>query len=176
MTQPHLMTLAAYGITNAAELGADGKILSSQLPATVVPDTMAELDAAGGKLKTAQIPSTVALKADARYYINHYSPGVPADNAVMLVHCPSAAITLPINLAGSKIVSTVAATASTVLTIKKGASTVGTATFAISGTTATIAVASAVSLTTSDVLTIVNQADNDATLANLSFSLVATFT
>jgi hypothetical protein len=144
MTTPHLMTLAAYNITNAAELDSDGKLLSTQIPT---------------KLLT--------------YRVNHYSAGVPANSAIMLVHCPSTTISFPINLAGSKIVATVGATAETVLTIKKGSDTVATATFAAAGTTATIVAAAAFSLTSTDVLSVTNQADNDATLANVSFALVA---
>ena len=64
--------------------------------------------------------------------------------------------------------ATVAATASTVFTIAKDGTTVGTITFAAAGTTATISITSGV-ITAAQNITITAPATPDTTLANISF-------
>lgn len=83
---------------------------------------------------------------------------------------------LPASLTGSVASAGVAATGSTVFTIYKGASSIGTVTFAPAGTTGTFSFASLVSFTSADLLRIVAPASVDATLADISISLLGSRT
>jgi hypothetical protein len=80
----------------------------------------------------------------------------------------------PASLTGSQGDALIAATASTVFTLKKNGSSIGTATFAISGTVPTFSFGSAVTFAVGDVLTITAPATPDATLADISFDLLGT--
>lgn len=82
--------------------------------------------------------------------------------------------TLPINLAGSFVSATVAATASTTITLKKNGTSIGTAVFGIGSPTATLTFTVAVSFAITDILTIEGPAVADATLANVSLDLLGT--
>jgi len=78
----------------------------------------------------------------------------------------------PIALTGSHFYADTAATASTVFTIKKNGSSIGTATFAAAGTVATFSFTSKVSFAVGDVLAITGPATNDTTLADIGWTLV----
>lgn len=82
-------------------------------------------------------------------------------------------VDFPVDLVGSKAGSKVTATASTVLTIKKNGSSVGTITFGAGGSTGTFSSAG-FRVVPGDILTIENQATADATLANVSITLAGT--
>ncbi|RUW41532.1 hypothetical protein EOA37_09735 [Mesorhizobium sp. M2A.F.Ca.ET.015.02.1.1] len=97
-------------------------------------------------------------------------------NELLAQHIASRAFSLPSALSGSHGGAGVAATASTVLTIKKNGSSAGTATWAISGTVPTLAMASPTSFAIGDVMTIVAPGTPDATLANVSLSLLGSLT
>jgi len=101
-----------------------------------------------------------------------FFPGVPANAALLARVVIPRVVTFPASLTGSYASATVAATASTVLTIKNNGSSVGTITFAASGTTGTFTFASPVVTAAGDIITVENQATADATLANISFSMV----
>jgi hypothetical protein len=113
--------------------------------------------------------------ADARPYdLLMFSPGVPANSALMARVVIPRIITLPISLTGSYASATVAATAATVLTLAKNGSSIGTVNFALGATAGTFTFSSAVTTAAGDVLTVTNQATADATLANISITLAAT--
>lgn len=107
------------------------------------------------------------------YHLGLYLEGTYAADKVVAKFIAPVAITLPASLAGSYAKSEVAATASTVFSVNKNGSGIGTMTFAISATTGTFAGAGA-SFAAGDVLSVVAPATPDATLAGLHTTLVAT--
>jgi hypothetical protein len=100
--------------------------------------------------------------------------GKPANGALLFAILPSAAATFAAGFAGSRAKAGVAATAQTVLSIRKNGIEVGTITFAAGATAGVFAAASQVVVGTTDELTIVNQATADATLADIRFALHGT--
>lgn len=107
----------------------------------------------------------------APYIVAGFYPGVVDDSALCLRHVCVFAVDFPAALTGSYSKAGAAATAETIFSIKKNGSEFGTITFAISGTTGTLAAASATSFSAGDLLTIVAPADNDASLADVDFQL-----
>jgi hypothetical protein len=102
--------------------------------------------------------------------VSSFFPGVPGNSAVVAQFVAARAMGFPINAVGSKAVLAVAATASTVLTVKKNGTTIGTITFGASGTTGTFAFAAATELAAGDILTVVNQSSADSTAAGISIT------
>jgi hypothetical protein len=100
--------------------------------------------------------------------------GKPSASEVVFRHDATAAYTLPAGLIGSQGSAGIAATASTVLTIKKDASTIGTATWAIAGTEPTLAMASDAVFAVGEVLSVTAPTPQDATLADISLSFLGT--
>lgn len=102
-----------------------------------------------------------------------FYPGVPEDSGVIL-YIPIITNTIfPANFTGSVSKALVAATATTVITIQKNGSSVGSITFAAAGTTGVFASSggASVSFAAGDMLSFVNQATADATLASIGTSL-----
>lgn len=102
-----------------------------------------------------------------------FSANTPTANAI-LVRVPLVrAIVFPADFAGSYGSAAVAATGSTVFTIRKNGTSVGTATFGAAGTTATFVSSggSAVSFAAGDILSITAPASPDATLADVGFGI-----
>ena len=97
---------------------------------------------------------------------------VPEGDYVLMRHKPALPITLPIGMTGSSIYADTPATAETVCIIKKNATQIGTATFAVSGDVATIAFTSAISLLTTDVFYVIGPSTPDATLAGIGVTVV----
>jgi hypothetical protein len=102
--------------------------------------------------------------------VRHFFPGAPGNSAVVAQFVATRAMGFAINAPGSKAVLAVAATASTVLTVKKNGTSIGTITFGVAGTTGTFAFAAATELAAGDVLTVANQASADATAAGISIT------
>jgi len=104
-----------------------------------------------------------------------FYPGTPTASALVLYLPFAIAVTLPANLAGSYVKAKTAATASTAFDVQKNGSSVGTITFAASGSTATFSTTggAAVSFAAGDVISIVSPATPDATLSDIGFSLLA---
>lgn len=94
--------------------------------------------------------------------------GKPTATEVLCIYVPSRAITLDNSITFGK--AGVAATASSVFTIKKNGSSIGTFTFAISGTTATINLTST-AISAGDIITITAPSSQDATLADIGLTL-----
>lgn len=102
-----------------------------------------------------------------------FAGGTFENSEVIYSYRPTRNVDFPAGLIGSSMFSIAAATASAVFSIKKNGTEVGTATFAASGTTATLAMASLTSFTAgTDVLTIVAPTAADTTLADVTFSLI----
>jgi non-canonical (house-cleaning) NTP pyrophosphatase len=100
--------------------------------------------------------------------------GKPTASAQVMTFATPRAFNLPAGLTNSVAKASSAATASSVFSIRKNGTQVGTATFAASGTVATFSMASLTSFAIGDILSIIAPASVDATLANLSITLVGT--
>lgn len=100
--------------------------------------------------------------------------GIPWDAAVLITVPVARPVLFPANFAGSVCKSSIAATASTVLSIWKDSTQIGTITFAAAGTTGTFAStgSAAQSLTAGQVLEVRNQATADLTLESIATVLV----
>ena len=126
------------------------------------------LDQAAARLAALESVDPVAV-------VSGFYPGAPTANALLLVSPLVLAATFPANFAGCRVEAEIAATATTVLTVKLGATTIGTATFAAGGTVATLATTSGTvkPFTGADKLFFVAPATPDATLANVSWAFLA---
>lgn len=101
--------------------------------------------------------------------------GVPASSQIILYVSASVAMTVPSSCSGSYMTALVAATASTAFLVKDltTSTTLCTATFAISGTTATFS-GSGGSISVGDQIEIIGPATADATLATIGANIYAT--
>lgn len=128
---------------------------------------------------TGVVPSVPAVVAAAG------SSGRPADfvvfwsgktaaNTIFAQFEMTKAITLPINLTGSKFSARVAATSNYVVTINQNGTPIGTITFASGSVTSSFT--GAVALAIGDVLQFAGQTSADSTLADISLAFAATFT
>jgi hypothetical protein len=124
-----------------------------------VPNEAANLDAIDAAI--------LALNSED---VRSFFAGVPGSSALVAQFVATRAMGFPINAAGSKAVLAVAATASTVLTVKKNGTSVGTITFGASGTTGTFAFAALTELAAGDILTVSNQSGADATAAGIAIT------
>ncbi|QIV65772.1 putative tail fiber protein [Mesorhizobium phage Cp1R7A-A1] len=104
-----------------------------------------------------------------------FASGVLDTSEVIFSHVATKAFTLPSGLTGSRVVASVASTGTAVLKIKKNGADVGTITFTASAT-GVLAMATATAFAPGDILTIVAPSSPDATLANISASLVGSLT
>jgi hypothetical protein len=100
--------------------------------------------------------------------------GKPADAALLFAILPSVEAAFPAGFAGARAKAGVAATAATVLAIKKNGIQVGSITFAAGSAVGVFAAAEVVVVGIADELTIENQAVADATLADIRFALHGT--
>jgi hypothetical protein len=101
-----------------------------------------------------------------------FAGGKPTTGELLFRHEFTTAIGIPIDLTGSQGSSGVAATASAVLSLKKNGTQFGTATWAVAGTEPTFAAAAIASFAVGDVLSITAPVTPDATLADISLSIV----
>lgn len=108
------------------------------------------------------------------YDVVSFFSGVPGASEVLSRVVFSRQVSFPIALAGSYASAGTAATASTVVDIKKNGTGFGTCTFAISGTTCTFASTVGALFSTGDVLTVVGPGSADATLADIAITLAGT--
>lgn len=112
----------------------------------------------------------------APYDIGNFFNGQPTSSEVIMRFVAGRTITFAANFVGSQFKAGVAATASSVFTITRNGSNVGTITVGASGTsgTWTSSGGGAVTYVAGDVGTIVAPSSPDATLANLDWTLVGT--
>ncbi|RUW57176.1 DUF2793 domain-containing protein [Mesorhizobium sp. M8A.F.Ca.ET.021.01.1.1] len=104
-----------------------------------------------------------------------FASGTLDTSEVIFSHIAGKGFTLPSALTGSLAVAAVASTGTAVLKIKKNGADVGTITFTASAT-GVFAMASATAFVAGDILNIVAPSSPDATLANISASLVGSLT
>ena len=103
-----------------------------------------------------------------------FYPGAPTPSAIVAQIVFARAVTMPGNLTGSAAYGKTSATASTVFDIKKNNSSTGSITFAGAANVATFSTTAgaALSFAIGDRLEVVAPASPDATLADVSFSLI----
>jgi hypothetical protein len=107
-----------------------------------------------------------------------YYENIPTTNYVFLVrvvptYSPAVTVTIPSGCYGSTLLASVAATGESAVAIKKGSTTICTATIAAAGTTATFT-GTGGTLTTGDKLTI-QMGTADATLRGITLSIAGTW-
>lgn len=105
--------------------------------------------------------------------VNAFVAGTPGVSAKVLRYVFNRTVVFQDDFAGSRATADTAATASTVFSIKKNGTSIGTITFASSGTTGTFATTGSTveTFAAGDVLSIVAPGSADATLADISFNL-----
>lgn len=101
-----------------------------------------------------------------------FVPGTMVANQLLYRMKATRAFTLKAGLPGSYASATVAATASTTVTLKKNGTSIGTAVWSAAGVDAAFTFAADVAFAAADVLTVEGPASPDATLANVSFDLI----
>jgi hypothetical protein len=110
------------------------------------------------------------------YDVPIYIPDRPTTSMLCARIAAVRAFDLPASLTGSVASAGTAATGSTVFTIYKNTTSIGTITFAAAGTTGTFSFASAVSFVSADLLRIIAPATADTTLADISITLMGSRT
>lgn len=104
-----------------------------------------------------------------------FAAGILTDGEILIRHVITIPCTFPLNLVGSDIDADVAATGSSVFSVKKNGVEFATATIAAAGTSATFA-GPQTAFVAGDVLTVTAPATADATLADVSLSFLASET
>lgn len=99
-----------------------------------------------------------------------FVPGKPLGPSVVFRYNVVRAFTWPISLTGSTFNAGVAATGTSVFTIKQNGTSIGTLSYAAAGTVPTVTFASAVTFAVNDVITIEAPTTQDATLADIAFN------
>jgi hypothetical protein len=105
------------------------------------------------------------------YDIASNAAGLPGAGATIMMVAISRAMTLASGLANSVAKAGTGATAQAVFTLNKNGTNVGTLTFTAGATTGTFASSSQISLAAGDVLTLIAPSTQDATLADIAWTL-----
>ncbi|WP_213308160.1 hypothetical protein [Paraburkholderia sacchari] len=108
------------------------------------------------------------------YDMAMFAPGVLVNSQKLTRVNMARAVTFPINLTGSYATAGAAATASTVLTITRNGTSIGTITFGAGATSGTFSFTSSVTTAAGDVIQVTGPATADATLGDVSITLVGT--
>ncbi len=120
--------------------------------------------------------SLVALAASAvggLYDIGLFIPGQPAASAMVFQFVVPRAIAVPVNLIGSLAKAGTAATSAASFTLRKNGSNIGTIDFAAGAATATFTLAAGAVFAAGDVLEMLAPSPQDATLSDVSITLMA---
>lgn len=112
------------------------------------------------------------LAAGLIYDLAAYIPETMSASAVVARWTVARTVNFPAGMTGSRASSGVAATASTVLEVQKNGVEVATITFGVGGTTGTYAATDPWGVSPGDVVQIVAPASPDATLAQVSLTMV----
>jgi hypothetical protein len=133
--------------------------------------TGADITTAGGAIQT----SVDAEVAASKYYdVPGGSPGVLTASQIILQHVAVRTITFQVNLAGSQGTATATATAAAVFTIAVNGTTVGTMSFAAGSAVPTFTTTGGTTFVVNagQVMKVTAPGTADATLANVSFTLL----
>lgn len=135
-------------------------------------------DAAAGKFLKADgtwaIPTGSGGSGGDTVEISMFASGLLTASELLLRYEFTAPATIPAGLVASQGSSGVAATGTTALTLKKNGTSFGTATWAAAGTEPTLAAVSTTNFIIGDVMTITAPVTPDATIADVSLSIVGT--
>jgi hypothetical protein len=145
---------------------------------TIPPNTFAwfisrqsnEWDAFG---TYAGVATTTQLAASKYYDPQGGSAGAITASQLVMQHVAVRTLTFAANFVGSQGYAGVAPTASATFNVAVNGTAVGTIVFAASSQTATFTTSGAVTVTPGQVMTVTAPASADATLANVSFTLLA---
>lgn len=110
------------------------------------------------------------------YDLSAYVPGVPTASTDLMIFVAVRAYTIPANFVGSAAKSFVAATNSTVYSVKKNGTQFATITWASSGTVGSFSVQASESFGVGDILSVVAPAVADSTHGNISWTFLADLT
>ncbi len=143
---------------------------------------LAELDAVfGGSFtgKKGKIPRVGSGESALEYFDSSYDiggsyNGSPTGSLTIMRFPFVRNVMFEAGMSLSKMIASVAATATAIFSLRKGGVEFATATFGAGGTTATFACALNTTFTPGQILTIVAPASPDATLANLAWCLAGT--
>jgi hypothetical protein len=105
------------------------------------------------------------------YDFHGYFPGNPTGSEDIFVVPVARSARFLAGLPSSRIIAKIAATAETIFSIRKNGGEFGTATFAVSGTVATLAAGSDTDFAAGDELSIVGPGTPDATIAKIGIAL-----
>lgn len=163
---------------NLGAQGADGTLGRADLNTTTA-GTAVITKLLTGNTNTATLTSTgadsgtgdVTITVLGYYPIQFFVGGTPLASEVLL-YVP-AMLSFSITNANVSAAALVAATASTVFTVKKNGTSIGTITFAASGTTGTASITTT-SYAAGDFFELDAPSSADSTLANISFSFLGT--
>jgi hypothetical protein len=108
------------------------------------------------------------------YLLCGFYPGKPDASALVGFHDFTLAVAFPSSLTGSKAKAKVAATAQTDFDIQKNGASVGTIRFAGSGTVASFIAAAGSTFAAGDDITVIAPGTPDATLSDITFTLMGT--
>lgn len=108
------------------------------------------------------------------FCLQQFFPGIPAGSALMAAMVQVGNVAIPLNFSGSQAIAQTASTGTAVITVKKNGSTVGTITFSASTAGVFATSGGAFTMVAGDVISLTNQGSSDATLANISVSILGT--
>jgi hypothetical protein len=114
------------------------------------------------------------LDAQAIYMIGMTFVDTPIASEEVIRHPAAVAFNLPVSLTNSQFKAGTAATAETIFTLKKNGGSIGTVTFAIGGTSASVVFTAATAFAVGDIFTVTAPGSPDATIANLGFTIKGT--
>lgn len=169
-TSPNLQTVSAngmvYQVTTAGTTSLDGVTTWAVGDLAVVVND-----------KWIKIAGSSSV-GNSYYDVSGGSPGILTASQLLLQHVAVRTITFQANFAGSHGIASVAATASSVLTIAVSGTAAGTITFAAAGTVPTFTTTGGTTLTVNpgQVMTVTAAASPDTTMANVSFTLLGVAT
>lgn len=109
--------------------------------------------------------------ADA-FELSAYLSGIPGPSELLFVYAATASFKLPVNLTGSRATSERSATASATFEVRKNGFPAGSITFPAGSSTGTFALEVEVAFAAGDKLTLLAPSTADATLADISISIL----
>jgi len=157
----------ANGGTGSASLTANAVLLGNGTSAvqTVAPGT------SGNVLTSNGTTWQSVARASVPYDVAGMVAGSPAGGATVFYFKATRAFTLSSTSADHVFTAAIAATGTSVFTVYRGAAQILTATFAASGTTATISAVTNTSISVGDVITVVAPPVADASLSDIYWTL-----
>lgn len=134
------------------------------------------LDFTGSAVVATNVGGAVSVAVAGIYDVLIYIPDTPTNSLLCARLVAVRAFSLPASLTGSVASAATAATGSTTFTLLKNGVSFATCVFSAAGTTGAFTSASGATFAATDVLTVTAPASPDATLANISLSLLGSRT